>query len=306
MNTNEWALIAFTILTQMSVGAFLALGIVHIFVVRNAGLIEADRMSDRILVAIIATLGLGLLASLLHLGNPLHAPKAINNIATSWLSREILSGLIFAVLGLIFVVMQWFKIGSPGLRNVIAWIAAFVGVAFVNFQARIYMLSSQPAWNTFATPMTFFVSTLMLGVLSIGAALVANCAIIQRTNPDCADKQHEILRAVIRWIAIVSIILLGIELVLTPVYLAYLSTSGAAAIQSLGLMAGKYNLTFIVRLVLGFLGAGVLATFLYRNASNSEKENGLAFQAYAAFLLVLIAEVLGRFMFYASGFKLGV
>jgi len=306
MNTQEWALITYTILAQMSVGAFLVLAVVHYFVVRKAGVQEADRMSDRVLVAIIVTLGLGMLASLFHLGNTLNAYKAIINIATSWLSREILAGVIFAVIGLIYVIMQWFKIGPAGLRNVIAWIAALVGVALIYMQAKIYMLDLQPSWNTFATPITFFVTTLMLGVLAVGAALVANCAIIQKKNPDCAEKQHDLLRSAIRWIAIASIILLGIELVVIPIYLAYLSTGGAAALGSLGLMAGKYNLTFILRLVLGFLGAGVLAVFLYQNASSSGKKNVLAYLAIGAFVLVLIAEVLGRFIFYATHQGIGI
>lgn len=41
MQTQEWALITFTILTQMAVGAFLVLGVVHYFAVRKAGMEEA-------------------------------------------------------------------------------------------------------------------------------------------------------------------------------------------------------------------------------------------------------------------------
>jgi anaerobic dimethyl sulfoxide reductase subunit C len=306
MNTTEWALIAFTILAQMSVGAFLVLSVVHYYVAKKAGVEEADRMSDRILVAIIITLGLGMLASLLHLGNPLDAPKAVNNIATSWLSREILAGVIFAVLGLIFVAMQWFKIGSAVLRNVIAFIAALMGIVLIYFQARIYMFDLQPTWNTFATPVTFYVTTLLLGVVAVEAALVANCAIISKKNPDCAEKEHELLRGAIRWLAISSIALLGIEFIVMPIYLAYLGTDSTAAQASLGLMTGKFSLAFILRFILGFLGAGVLAVFLYQNASSSGKKNVLGYMAISAFVLVLIAEVLGRFIFYATHYRIGI
>jgi anaerobic dimethyl sulfoxide reductase subunit C (anchor subunit) len=306
MNTQDWALITFTILTEMSVGAFLVLAVVHFFVARKAGVQEADRMSDRVLVAIIVTLGLGMLASLFHLGNPLNAPKAVTNIATSWLSREILTGVIFAVLGLIFVAMQWFKVGSAAVRNVIAWIVALVGIVMIYIQAHIYMIPAQPSWNTFATPITFYVTTLMLGVLAVGAALVANYSFVKRKNPEGADTQYELLRSAIRWLAIASIILLGIEFVVLPIYLVYLSTGSATALASLGLMAGRYSLAFILRWVLGFIGAGVLAVFLYQNASSSEKKKVLAYLAYSAFVLVLIAEVLGRFVFYATRYRIGI
>lgn len=305
MNTQEWALIIFTILTEMSVGSFLVLGVVHFFVERKAGLKEADRMSDRVLIAIVVTLGLGMLASLFHLGNPLNAYKAVTNVGQSWLSREILSGVIFTVLALVFVALQWFKIGSARLRDVIALVAAVVGVVFIYFQSRIYMLATQPSWNTPLTTITFYASTLLLGVLAIGAALVANCAVVQRKNPDCAETQSEMLRGAIRWIAIASIILVGIEIIVTPIYLAYLGTGSAATQATLAKMAGEYNLAFIFRMVLGFLGAVVLAAFLYQNTSGSGKKF-LGSLAYGAFVLVLIAEVLARFVFYATHVGIGI
>src|SRR5689334_6577738 len=114
MSGREWALIAFTILAQMSVGAFVMLGVVHFFAVRKGGVLEADRLSDRALLAIGPTLAFGLIGSLFHLGSPLNAPRAITNFATSWLSREITFGVVFAVLGAVFAFMQWRKLGSPG------------------------------------------------------------------------------------------------------------------------------------------------------------------------------------------------
>ena len=135
MNAQELALVAFTILAQMSVGAFVVLGIVHIWAMRQAGEAEADRLADRALLAIVPTLVLGLLASLFHLGNPLNAYLAVLNVGSSWLSREILVGVMFAGLGFVFAFLQWRKIGScktahapghhhrpgrpgPGLRHV--------------------------------------------------------------------------------------------------------------------------------------------------------------------------------------------
>ena len=131
MNTREWALVTFTILTQMSVGSFFVLGIVHYYANRKAGMKEADRLSDYALLSIVVAFGLALLASLLHLGNPLNAPRAITHVATSWLSREILFGLIFGILAAVFAFMQWRKIASFAVRNVIAWVAAIVGLALV-------------------------------------------------------------------------------------------------------------------------------------------------------------------------------
>jgi len=89
VNLREWALIIFTVFAQMSVGSFVILGILHFLAARKIKLEEADRLSDRALLAIGPVLVLGLLASFAHLGNPLNAPRAVTNLATSWLSREI-------------------------------------------------------------------------------------------------------------------------------------------------------------------------------------------------------------------------
>lgn len=305
MNTQEWTLIIFTILTEMSVGAFLVLGVVHYFINRKAGEQEADRMTDRVLIAIVVTLGLGFLASLFHLGNPLNAPKAVMNVATSWLSREILFGVIFSVVSVVFVAMQWFKKGSAALRKGIALLTALIGIVFVYIQAQVYMLEVQPSWNHFATPVGFLVTTLLLGVLANGAALVWNYAIVIRKDPGCEKRQFELLRMVVRWLAIASILLVGIEIIVIPIYLAALGTGPAMAQESLQLMTGPFNTVFILRLVLGFIGAVVLATFLYRKAVTSEKKY-LGTLAISAFLLVLIAEVLGRYMFYATHVRIGI
>jgi anaerobic dimethyl sulfoxide reductase subunit C (anchor subunit) len=300
MELRQWALIFFTILAQMSVGAFWVLGILHYYAARKAGVKEADRMSDRSLLAIITVLALGMLASLLHLGSPFSAYKAVTNLSTSWLSREILFGVLFLIFGALYALMQWRKIGTVALRNVIAWIAALVGVGLVYNMSRVYMLYSQPAWNSPVTPISFFVTTLLLGALAMGAAIVWNYAQVQKSNPECADVQCEMMRTAIRWIAIASVVLLGIELVVLPLYLTSLATGNTAAQASLTMLHSSFGLVFALRLILVFVGAGVLGVFLYQYASLAGQEKMLSNIAYSAFVLVLAAEVMGRFLFYAT------
>ena len=258
-------------------------------------------MGDRSLIAIIIVLGLGMLASLLHLGSPLAAPRAVTNFATSWLSREILSGSIFVVLGGLYTILQWFKLGSITLRIVIGWLAGLVGIVLVFCMSMIYyVLPTQPAWNNLATPISFFTTTLLLGALAMGAAFVANYAYVKKINPDCADLQCQLLRSTLRWIAVVSVILLGVEFVVTPVYLVSLATGVPQAVESAKLIADPLAAIFLVRMILAFVGAGVFGFFLYQNAQSAGREKVLGYMTYGAFLLVLIAEVLGRLVFYSS------
>jgi anaerobic dimethyl sulfoxide reductase subunit C (anchor subunit) len=307
MDVREWALISFTLLAQMAVGAFLVLGVVHFFALRAAGPDQANRLSDRALLAIGPVVVLALLVSLFHLGNPLNAYRAVANLGTSWLSREILASVLFAGLGAVFAFMQWRKLGSFSLRAGVAGLAAVVGLFLVFSMAMVYQLPTQPAWNTIATPITFFATALLLGVFAVGAAFVANYAYIQRTNPGCAEAQCQLLRGALRWIAVSAVVLLGIQLVVAPLQVAYLAAAPeAAARASAELMFGEFGLLFGLRLALAFLGAGVLAVFLYQNAQSAGREQVLGTLTYAAFALVLVAEVLGRYIFYASHVKTGL
>jgi anaerobic dimethyl sulfoxide reductase subunit C (anchor subunit) len=306
MNVKEWALIIFTILAQMSVGAFLVLGVVHLYATRKAGAVEADRLSDRALVAIVVTLGLGLFASLFHLGNPLSSPRAITNLASSWLSREIAFGVGFGVLGFAFALMQWFKLSTFKVRNVVAWLAAIVGVGLIYSMSRAYMLPAQPAWNTLATPISFFATALLLGSMALGVAFFVNYLVVSRRNPECSDCQFDLLRDVLSWIPVLAIVMLGVEFVVIPVYVASLTLQGGEAHESANLLVGTFGVAFVLRLVLAFLGAGVAGLFLMQYAKQNVKVGRLGILACSAFALVLTAEVLGRVLFYSTRVGMGL
>jgi anaerobic dimethyl sulfoxide reductase subunit C (anchor subunit) len=307
VNLREWALIIFTVFAQMSVGSFVILGILHFLAARKIKLEEADRLSDRALLAIGPVLVLGLLASFAHLGNPLNAPRAVTNLATSWLSREIFFGVLFAIVGGIFAIMQWRKIATFQVRQVIAWVAAAIGLALVYSMANVYMLGTQPVWNTFATPILFFAATFLLGALAVGAALVANYAYIMRKDPNCGEATCILLRDAVRWISVISIVIMGVELVVIPLNLAFLANSSVPeAVKGAGLMFGEFGLMFVLRLAFVFLGAGLFALFLYRLALSPGREKTLGNVVYGAFALVLIAEVMGRFLFYATQVQIGL
>jgi len=306
MNARDWALITFTILVQMSVGSIWVLGVAHFLATRKYGAEEADRLSDRALLALVPVIALGFIASLLHLGNPFNAYRAVTNLGSSWLSREIFFGVIFAVLAFVFALLQWRKIGPTILRTVIAWLAALDGLVLVFSMSNVYMLQAQPAWNSWATPVSFFATTFLLGALAMGAAFVANYAYLQRKKADCAEAQCTLMRGTLRWIAVAAVVLVGLELVVLPIYLASVAGGSAAGLASVKLLTGLFGWLLVLRVILAFVGAGVFAIFLYQNAMSAGHEKMLGNLAYAAFVIVLVAEVLGRVLFYAAHVRIGI
>jgi Fe-S-cluster-containing dehydrogenase component/DMSO reductase anchor subunit len=128
-------LIVLTLLTQLAVGASLA--------------------GARPLAALVA--GAALAASLLHLGRPVHAWKAMRNLRRSWLSREVaLFGAYSGAAALAVVV--------PALAPV----APLVGAAGVFASARLYVVPGRPSWDSWLTVAQFGLTAV------VAAGLVAD------------------------------------------------------------------------------------------------------------------------------------
>jgi len=308
MQANEWSLIIFTTVMQMAVGSFVILGGVHFFAVRRYDEKAADTLSDRSLLAIGPIVILAMLVTFLHLGNPLNAPFALSNLGSSWLSREVTLAVVFTVAGALFAFMQWRKISSSPVRSGIGLVVAAVGLLLVYSMSQVYMLPTVPAWNSLATPVSFFVTTLLLGSLAIGSAYVVTYQYLRgKDNLSDASVQFDILSTTLRWIVLISLVLLGVQFVVIPLYIASLAEqASAAAITSIGLILDQGGTLFTLRLVLLFIGAGVFSTFMYLNASSEAKTRVTGYLAYSAFAMVLVSEILGRFLFYESMMRIGL
>lgn len=314
MNVHELPMIIFTILAQMSVGAFVVLGAIQV-VARVRGKVsgeDLDRLTDPALYAIGVTLVLGLIASIAHLGNLGNVINVVRHVGSSWLSREIVLGMAFAGLGFVFAATQWFKWGSTGLRQALAGITALVGIALVFAMSMIYTtLEAVPAWNSWVTPVQFFTTTLLLGSLAVGAALMGTLMWRRQrgagptdTGPATDSQDLRIIATALRGISVVAIVMLGVVFVVTPLHLAALSQGDAAAVASAEVFSGAW---FITRLLLVFVGAGLLGLFVFRFARSDQSDpRPLAVVATLAFGLVFVGEFMGRSLFYDQMMRIGM
>lgn len=168
---TERPLVAFTLLAQLAVGAFLTLGALDAWAGGLVGDPAAHALTNGVSLAIGPAMALALLASLLHLGAPGAAWRAVRNVRTSWLSREVLLAVAFTAGGGLFAVLRWTGAGSPSLRTRVALVAGACGIALVYAMARVYRLRTVPAWDSALTTMSFFATTVLLGSLGVGAGL---------------------------------------------------------------------------------------------------------------------------------------
>jgi DMSO reductase anchor subunit len=154
------SIIAFTTLSGLGFGLIAWLGI---------GTADLSTLHALSLTALaVALVAAGLLASLLHLGQPTRFLKAFSQWRTSWLSREAVLAVatlaVFALFAALWVL--------AGIRT--RWLgvpAAALALATVLATAMIYaQMKSVPRWRSPLTPVLFLLFALAGGALLAGAA----------------------------------------------------------------------------------------------------------------------------------------
>lgn len=288
---KERPLILFTLLIQLSVGAFLTLSALYWLFLSQAGISTANELFRSGLLAIGPLVISGMLASLFHLGTPRNAYRALLNWRASWLSREILFTLLFAISGAFFSFLQWHLYGSSSIRILLGGITSLFGVALVYSMARLYMLRTLPGWNTKRTLISFFTTTFLLGSLAAGCMLMIK-ALLMAKSPELLLVHWQILRTAISYLAWVWFLLLGVFLISQD--LGFGQTSNRTKVEAIP----RQDQILILHLVLNFSGAGILGWLIYQQATTTASLSHLAALTLTAFGLVLVGEILGRYWFY--------
>jgi DMSO reductase anchor subunit len=158
---KELPLVFMTVLTQVSLGGFLALFLGDMMSFLG---FESTNWIMALLVMLPSAIGLPL--SALHLGRPFLAMTAMKNIKTSWLSREAAAlGLFTGLMGGV-VTMYFFEVNAV-VRLAVEAFTLGVGVFGIYAQAMIYRIKARPSWNKPTTNFKFF------GVAYVGIFLLA-------------------------------------------------------------------------------------------------------------------------------------
>jgi anaerobic dimethyl sulfoxide reductase subunit C (anchor subunit) len=170
MAKKEWPLIAFTLLSQTAVGFFLLFTVPLAFSGTGTGTSDVRLLRLRSLFIVLVLLAAAVALSFFHLGKPFNAYRALNNVRTSRLSREIFFELLLIFLIAVVGWLEWRRIGSQDLRFGLYLLAALAGVGLIWSMAGIYRLEAVPVWNNAMTPFSFFMTTFILGALGSAAA----------------------------------------------------------------------------------------------------------------------------------------
>jgi DMSO reductase anchor subunit len=142
------------VLTQLSVGAF----VVDLLQPGTTGRWSAA-------VALVSGL-LALAASVLHLGRPLLAWRAVLGLRHSWLSREVLAFGTFAGLAVPYAGLAWLDPGSP-LLTPLGTLVAATGVVGVACSVLLYARTRRTWWRTSSTSVRFGLTTAAGGLAAV-------------------------------------------------------------------------------------------------------------------------------------------
>ena len=165
----ELPLALFTTLAPIGAGAFIALAVAF-FTTKfsDEQLKKIDRMTTIPVVVLMA----GFICAFFHLASPMHAFGVFAGLGASPLSNELLAGVVFAVLAIVYwIVALAGKLGE-GARKGFSAVVAVMAVVFACFTGAAYMMETIASWNTPMVPVAMLGFSLLGGV-SLGVLVLA-------------------------------------------------------------------------------------------------------------------------------------
>lgn len=306
MNIREWTLPVYTILTQLSVGALCVIWIIR--TLRSVKL--ADENNDQFVkvpvLILFFTIAFAIIFAHFHLSKPFLSVMALRNIETSWLSRELLANTIYIFfVGLLLVSLLLAK-GSQKTNTFLGWTAIVAGFATDYCMSRIYLLPSQPSWNSPLTPVSFLVTTFLLGVVTVPVLFIMDLIFKKSQEHENLSRYADLIGTSLVRLAVVTVPLCILMAGINFYQIASLLSGSSAAQTSLSLLLNIYQPLLIIRLVLLFVG---VVWFVYISVQINQRKlfvDDLLPNVFIVCLLVMIAEILGRFLFYAIHVRVGI
>jgi anaerobic dimethyl sulfoxide reductase subunit C len=298
LQSKEWPLIVFTLLTQAGVGLFSIL--VFIREVLRSHLPEnlENLFTQSTLIVILFFLSIGTATAASHLGQRFKAYRAIRNLSSSYLSREMLLGGLFGSMVGFLALLVFLEIGSRNFQTIVSFIGIIIGWGFVYAISKVYHIRTVPAWNSPATPISFSLATLLLGLVS--GTFILLLASIQSGN-----NQNNFVEDFLQSASTVVTLLLIMQLVTFLFHIIRLSRGGRASLASVNTIFVDKRALFISRIVLTVFSLIPLLAIIGKGIDYSETTL-LSLVTGATMILVWSAELIGRFLFYESHHRIGL
>ncbi|HBQ5549871.1 TPA: dimethyl sulfoxide reductase anchor subunit family protein, partial [Klebsiella pneumoniae] len=271
----------FTVFGQCVVGGFIVLALALM-----TGKLSREQEQRVVgsMFGLWVLMGIGFIASTMHLGSPLRAFNSLNRVGASSLSNEIASGAIFFAVGGIGWLLAVCKKLPAGLRSLWLVVTMVLGVIFVWMMVRVYnTIDTVPTWYTVWTPLSFFLTLFiggpLLGYLLLRVAGVDGWAL--------------------RLLPVVSLLALLVSIMVVVMQGSELATI-RSSVQQASALVPDYGLFMAWRVVLLTLALACWCVPQIRGRKPAVSLLGLAF------VLILAGEMIGRGVFYGLHMTVGM
>lgn len=279
----ELPLALFTTLAPIGAGAFIALAVAF-FTTKfsDEQLKKIDRMTTIPVVVLVA----GFICAFFHLASPMHAFGVFAGLGASPLSNELLAGVVFAVLAIVYwIVALAGKLGE-GARKGFAAVVAVMAIVFACFTGAAYMMETIASWNTPMVPVAVLGFSLLGGV-SLGVLVLALSGALE----DAAKGGFRM--------AALAVLIVGLVLGVAGLMVQVMSVSGMgnALVDGADLVAAASAPMWIG--VVCMVVAAAAAFMALRNSKSTAL-------AAAAPVLAIVGVFAARLAFYAVQLSVGL
>jgi formate dehydrogenase iron-sulfur subunit len=296
-------LVIMLVLTQLSVGAFVA----GLLCERMSGSSLALRPVQAVNALMFGFVALA--ASLFHLGRPLFAFRAVLGLRHSWLSREIVAFGVFAGLATLYAAAvladQYLEPAANAASSYVArwidalsWSVAVSGAFAVFCSVMIYVFTQRECWSPLRVGVRFVLTAALLGIAATWLSILVMA--VTSGSEWSADLVRDFGPPLCRALIAVSLIKLIWE---ASIFRHLMFRRNTPLRRSALLLSRELSSLTLVRFALGLLG-GVLmpAMLLGQFASVSGGVGQLQFVLTAGllFLACLAGELVERYLFFAA------
>ena len=279
----ELPLALFTTLAPIGAGAFIALAVAF-FTTKfsDEQLKKIDRMTTIPVVVLVA----GFICSFFHLASPMHAFGVFAGLGASPLSNELLAGVVFAVLAIVYWIMALAGKLGEGARKGFAAVVAVMALVFACFTGAAYMMETIVSWNTPMVPVAVLGFSLLGGVC-LGVLVLALSGALE----DAAKGGFKM--------AALAVLVVGLVLGVAGLLVQVMSVSGMgnALVDGADLVAAASAPMWIG--VVCMVVAAVAAFMSLRNSKSTAL-------AAAAPVLAIVGVFVARLAFYAVQLSVGL
>lgn len=306
MNVREWALPVYTILMQLAVGSLFVLWLIRSFSGSKFSHQEIDRIMLNPMLVIAFTAAVAMAGAHFHLSRPFHSFLAVLNFKSSWLSREIVFSILFFLTTMSLLYMTFFKTHRRLLITGLGWLAIVIGSMLIYCMARIYLIPTQIAWNSTTVIFSFYTTALMLGCMAIACLMVLDLKFAEIKKSVDVDLRAEVIRYSFTGLTLMTILLAVLSIIIIYIQMRLLAQGDMIARTSLDLFLQLYLPLFVMRMVFLVFSSGYLSVAIYQIARLKITPQSLMMPVYVSCLLIMVGEIIGRFLFYATHIRVGI